>query len=51
MKGKKIDNLQLLKDKGFNVPDFLVADKNRGIKECDIPWELYAVRSSSQAAV
>lgn len=49
MKGKKIDNLQLLKDKGFNVPDFLVADKSTDIKESDIPWELCAVRSSSQA--
>lgn len=49
MKGKKIDNLQLLKDKGFNVPEFIVADKSTDISEADIPWELCAVRSSSEA--
>lgn len=49
MKGKKIDNLQTLKDNGFNVPEFIVADKNTAITESDIPWELCAVRSSSQA--
>ncbi len=47
MLGKKIDNLTILKDKGFPVPEFLVVKKDEEISVDRIPWELCSVRSSA----
>ena len=47
MLGKKITNLTILKEKGFNVPDFLVIKPGEEITVSEIPWEVCSVRSSA----
>ena len=47
MLGKKIENLTILKEKGFSVPEFLVVKPGEEISVSDIPWEVCSVRSSA----
>ncbi|MBO4981459.1 MAG: phosphoenolpyruvate synthase [Lachnospiraceae bacterium] len=47
MLGKKIENLECLRQKGFPVPAFLVVDRDTDLHTLQIPWELCAVRSSA----
>ncbi len=47
MLGKKIENLTILKEKGFAVPEFLVVKPGEEISVSDIPWEVCSVRSSA----
>ena len=46
MRGKKIENLDILRRNGFPVPEFLVVERDMQIEKLEIPWEYCAVRSS-----
>lgn len=46
MRGKKVENLERLKERGLPVPDFLVVDRETDIDGLPIPWRLCAVRSA-----
>ncbi|MBR6627756.1 MAG: phosphoenolpyruvate synthase [Lachnospiraceae bacterium] len=49
MLGKKIENLKILKENGFPVPEFVVISSLAEAEMPDIPWELCAVRSCANA--
>ncbi len=46
MLGKKIENLTILSEKGFSVPEFIVVKPGDEPGAITIPWELCSVRSS-----
>lgn len=47
MVGKKIENLEILRQHGFPVPDFITVSKDTDISKLNIPWQTCAVRSSA----
>ncbi len=47
MIGKKGNNLQILKNHGVSVPDFIVVNANTRLDSLEIPWDFSAVRSSA----
>lgn len=47
MIGKKLENLKILKEHNFPVPDFIWVEKDSNFSSLEIPWELCAVRSSA----
>lgn len=47
MRGKKIENLDILRQNGFPVPEFLVVERDMRPEELEIPWTYCAVRSSA----
>lgn len=47
MQSAKIENLQILKQHNFPVPDFVVVSEPEKVP--DVPWELSAVRSAAEA--
>lgn len=47
MFGKKIENLKILKENNFPVPDFIWVDKDTDIGSLNIPWDFCSVRSSA----
>ena len=47
MLGKKIENLNILKEHNFPVPEFIKVCRNTNLDNIDIPWEICAVRSSA----
>ena len=46
MLGKKIENLTILSEKGFPVPEFIVVKPEDEPEKITVPWELCSVRSS-----
>lgn len=45
MLGKKAQNLTILKQHNFTVPDFITVSSQDDLQSLDIPWEVCAVRS------
>lgn len=45
MLGKKAENLRILREHGFPVPEFITVSKDMDIEKLIIPWEKCAVRS------
>ena len=45
MLGKKAENLRILREHGFPVPEFITVSKNMDSRKLIIPWETCAVRS------
>lgn len=44
---KKIENLEILRDHGFPVPEFFTVERDADFESLDIPWETCAVRSAA----
>lgn len=47
MGGKKIENLEILREHGFPVPEFFVVDRDADLDTIEIPWDRCAVRSAA----
>lgn len=47
MGGKKIENLEILREHNFPVPEFFVVDRDTDIDAIKIPWNRCAVRSAA----
>ncbi len=49
MLGKKAQNLKILKQHNFPVPDFVTVFRDTDLQSLKIPWEVCAVRSCAEA--
>lgn len=47
MRGKKIENLEILRRHGFPVPEFFAVGRDTDLESLEIPWEFCAVRSAA----
>ena len=47
MRGKKIENLEILREHGFPVPEFFTVGRDADFESLEIPWEYCAVRSAA----
>lgn len=47
MRGKKLENLEILRKNGFPVPEFFAVERDTDLDGLEIPWEFCAVRSAA----